>query len=159
MGGGIQLRRSTQGRRGGRGRRRRDTLPRKGLPHRRPRIPARAQPCQPGRRYPAQYIGPDPAHDHPCREEPLGQIVSEVRDAQAALPFYKFGLAETRRQPNPVTGIMVEMVGATANVDHDRAFAAKVGGETYYIKIEHDGLLPAMKRAFFIAIYASRYCL
>jgi hypothetical protein len=64
--------------------------------------------------------------------------------------LYNLGLAETRRRPNPVTG-MVKTIWVTTNVDHDSLFAAKVGGETYHIKIEHDGLLIALKGAFVIA--------
>jgi hypothetical protein len=55
-------------------------------------------------------------------------------------PLYEFGLAETRRKSNPATGL-AKTVWVTTNVDHDSVFAAKVGGETYYIKIEHPGLL------------------
>jgi hypothetical protein len=59
-------------------------------------------------------------------------------------PLYKFWLAETRRKSNPATGL-AKTVRMTTNVDHDSVFAAKVGGETCYIKIEHPGLLTALK--------------
>jgi hypothetical protein len=59
-------------------------------------------------------------------------------------PYWKLGLATTKRRPNPATGL-VEYYTVIESAQKDKVFAAKVGGKTYHIVIQHNGLLHALK--------------